>query len=282
MSSQSQLLSMEFDSSKTPAYMDPVEFSYMDNGLDSYLQYPQSPAFNVGLGLPASASPVAFNTLSLSGNIPDYTYSSMGAPSPGRPYTPPDGASISPNTLAYSLSAGEMSSDNASGRVSRGSGTQSPPATIPYQATVPRSHRFNPMAAPASSRPTLRHKRRASRSNDESEDEDEEFQPTAATGASNDSRRETIRKQRIESEQRRRDELRDGYARLKETLPPSNQKSSKVSLLERATGHIRYLETVKDQLEMRLKSAEAEVHRLRNVNEALMLGAASQRAQGAF
>jgi len=46
-------------------------------------------------------------------------------------------------------------------------------------------------------------------------------------------RRETIRKQRIESEQRRRDELRDGYARLKETLPPSNQKSSKVSLLER-------------------------------------------------
>ena len=100
------------------------------------------------------------------------------------------------------------------------------------------------------------------------------------------SRRETIRRQRIESEQRRRDELRDGYARLKETLPPSNQKSSKVSLLERgkfsvsvlrireliqtplATGHIRYLETVKEQLELRLKSAEAEVHRLRNVNEA--------------
>ena len=49
-----------------------------------------------------------------------------------------------------------------------------------------------------------------------------------------------------------------------------------------ATGHIRYLETVKEQLELRLKSAEAEVHRLRNVNEALMLGAASQRAQGAF
>ena len=46
-------------------------------------------------------------------------------------------------------------------------------------------------------------------------------------------RRETIRKQRIESEQRRRDELRDGYARLKDTLPASNQKSSKVSLLDR-------------------------------------------------
>ncbi|TEB38663.1 hypothetical protein FA13DRAFT_390110 [Coprinellus micaceus] len=283
MSSQSQLLSMDFDSSKTPSYMDPVEFNYMDSGLDSYLQYPQSPAFT-GLGLPQTTSPVAFNnSLSLSGSVGDYTYSSMGAPSPARPFTPSEGASISPHTLTYSLSAGEMSSDNTSGRASRGSGTHSPPAGVPYQATVPRSQRFNPIAAPAASRPILRHKRRASKSNDESEDEDEEFQLAApAGGATDSSRRETIRRQRIESEQRRRDELRDGYARLKETLPPSNQKSSKVSLLERATGHIRYLETVKEQLELRLKSAEAEVHRLRNVNEALMLGAASQRAQGAF
>jgi len=51
-------------------------------------------------------------------------------------------------------------------------------------------------------------------------------------------RRETIRKQRIESEQRRRDELRDGYARLKDTLPASNQKSSKVSLLDRGKDHL--------------------------------------------
>lgn len=275
---------MEFDGSKTPSYMDPVEFPYMDGGLDSYLQYPQSPPAFTGLGLPQTTSPVAFNNLSLGGNMGDYTYSPMAAPSPGRPYTPNEGASISPHTLTYSLSAGEMSSDNTSGRASRGSGTHSPPnATVPYPATVPRSQRFNPIAAPAASRPILRHKRRASRSNDESEDEDEEFQPIAAAGGSNDSsRRETIRKQRIESEQRRRDELRDGYARLKDTLPPSNQKSSKVSLLERATGHIRYLETVKEQLELRLKSAEAEVHRLRNVNEALMLGAASQRQQGGF
>ena len=46
-------------------------------------------------------------------------------------------------------------------------------------------------------------------------------------------RREEIRRQRIESEQRRRDELRDGYRRLKDALPVSNQKSSKVSLLDR-------------------------------------------------
>lgn len=46
-------------------------------------------------------------------------------------------------------------------------------------------------------------------------------------------RKEATRRQRIEAEQRRRDELRDGYAKLKDALPVSNQKSSKVSLLER-------------------------------------------------
>ena len=52
-------------------------------------------------------------------------------------------------------------------------------------------------------------------------------------GVNFDERREAIRRQRIEAEQRRRDELRDGYARLKDVLPVSNLKSSKVSLLER-------------------------------------------------
>jgi len=110
------------------------------------------------------------------------------------------------------------------------------------------------------------------RSNDDDSDEDEDFQPSSLpVGGSADSRRETIRKQRIESEQRRRDELRDGYARLKETLPASNQKSSKVSLLDRATSHLRYLDSVREQLENKLRQAETEVQRLRNVNEALML-----------
>jgi len=279
---------MDFDATK-PAYMEPVDFNYMDAPLDAYLAYDQSPnGFNT-LGLPVAASPIAFNPLNLS-SAAAYTYSSMGA-SPARPYTPPDGASISPHSLAYDLSGGEHASDPSCGRASHGSGRSSPTPSIPspgptYSATIPRSHRFNPMAAPASSRPTLRHKRRASRSHDDTEDEDDDFQPAPPVGGSNESRRETIRKQRIESEQRRRDELREGYGRLKEALPQTNQKSSKVSLLERATGHIRYLETVKESLEQRLKAAEAEVHRLRNVNEALMLGAASQRAQvglvGAF
>ncbi|KAF8899182.1 hypothetical protein BD779DRAFT_65863 [Infundibulicybe gibba] len=275
---------MDFEHAKTPSYLDSMDsstFSYMDNGLD-YLQYPpSSPSFGVSIGRPSSPG-IGFNALNLSNGLGEYTYSSSSFPggSPARPYTPPDGASISPPTLSYNLSAGELSSDGiASGRHSRGSGTHSPPASIPYAATVPRSHRFNPIAAPAT-RASVRgtHRRRLSRSNDESDEEDDDFQPASNLSAGGaDSRRETIRKQRIESEQRRRDELRDGYARLKDTLPASNQKSSKVSLLDRATSHLRYLETVKDQLEMRLKSAEAEVHRLRNVNEALMLGTANQR-----
>ncbi|KAJ7868093.1 hypothetical protein B0H14DRAFT_2572582 [Mycena olivaceomarginata] len=47
-------------------------------------------------------------------------------------------------------------------------------------------------------------------------------------------RKESMRRQRIEAEQRRRDELRDGYTKLRDVLPPSNQKGSKVSLLTEA------------------------------------------------
>jgi hypothetical protein len=263
---------MDFDHSKNAGFIEAVDstFNYLNEGLEYLQPYPQSPNFGVSIGLPSP--PLNFNTLNLPNTIGDYTYSS----SPARPYTPPDGASIAPPALnGYALSAGELSSDGmppTSGRHSRGSGSHSPPASIPYAATVPRSHRYNPIMAPAT-RASVRaaHKRRQSRSNDESDEDDDDFQPSAASAGTADSRREAIRKQRIESEQRRRDELRDGYARLKETLPASNQKSSKVSLLDRATSHLRYLDTVREQLENRLKAAEAEVHRLRSVNEALML-----------
>jgi hypothetical protein len=45
-------------------------------------------------------------------------------------------------------------------------------------------------------------------------------------------------------------------------------------LLPTAVSHIKYLEAVKEQLEVRLKGADHEVHQLRNVNEALMLNRA--------
>jgi hypothetical protein len=207
---------------------------------------------------------------------------------PTRPYTPLDGAGISPPSLlgpSYTLSAGEMSSDGlTSGRRSRGSGSHSPPA-YSGAAAVPRSiasHRFNPIAASPPTRtraPRRKPTRRAA--DDESDDEDDDFQPTtnSLTGGP-DSRRETIRKQRIESEQRRRDELRDGYARLKDTLPTTNQKSSKVSLLDRATNHVRNLEIAKGDLERRLKEAESEVKHLRHINEVLSVRAVNQQQRG--
>jgi hypothetical protein len=198
-------------------------------------------------------SPTSFSSLhnmGLSHTLNEAYYSSSSPPAaptpivapfnpPTRPYTPLDGAGISPPSLvgpSYTLSAGEMSSDGlTSGRRSRGSGSHSPPASYSAAASVPRalsSHRFNPIASPPTR--TRAPRRKPTRRDDDSDEEDDDFQPTANSlvgGA--DSRRETIRKQRIESEQRRRDELRDGYARLKDTLPTTNQKSSKVSLLDR-------------------------------------------------
>jgi len=106
-------------------------------------------------------------------------------------------------------------------------------------------------------------------------------------------RKEATRRQRIEAEQRRRDELRDGYAKLKDVLPVSNQKSSKVSLLERglfpcsssplsfslshtyihpATNHIVFLEKSNQDLKARINALEQEMDRLRAINEKISLG----------
>jgi len=113
---------------------------------------------------------------------------------------------------------------------------------------------------------------------DEDEDDDDGLNgvlPTSEVVVAK--RREEIRRQRIESEQRRRDELRDGYRKLKEVLPASNQKSSKVSLLDRATTHIRYLELTTAQMVQKVAELEAETARLRQVNETLMLSAAERQ-----
>jgi hypothetical protein len=296
---------MEFDHApKTPSYMDAMETSF-SNYMDSeYLRYPPSPSsFEQSIDLPPS--PTTFSSLhnhiNLAHTLNEAYYSSSSSPPaaptpiaapfnpPTRPYTPIDGAGISPPSLlgpSYTLSAGEMSSDGlTSGRRSRGSGSHSPPATFPAgtnaASAVPRSlslssHRFNPIASPPTR--TRAPRRKPTRRDDDSDEEDDDFQPTANSlvgGA--DSRRETIRKQRIESEQRRRDELRDGYARLKDTLPATNQKSSKVSLLDRATNHVRNLEIAKGELEKRLKEAESEVKHLRHINEVLSVRAVNQQ-----
>ncbi|KAF8273022.1 hypothetical protein EI94DRAFT_1565138 [Lactarius quietus] len=93
-------------------------------------------------------------------------------------------------------------------------------------------------------------------------------------------RKEATRRQRIEAEQRRRDELRDGYARLKDVLPVSNQKSSKVSLLERATNHIVQLEKLNQQLQKKIQGLNAEIARLQNLNEKISLNNANSPSPG--
>jgi hypothetical protein len=206
--------------------------------------------------------------------INDYGFSpqpSYIASPPVRPFTPTDSGIYT--AALNNVSTGELSSDSMRQgspsfvlrHVRRNSGTVSPLSSSSGLASVPRSaaHRFNPIgvASPAARR---ERKPRSRKSEDfNSDDDDEPDYPPSTTPAGTEARREEIRRQRIESEQRRRDELRDGYRRLKDALPVSNQKSSKVCLLDRATTHIKYLEMTKQQLQQRVQQAEAEVQRLR-------------------
>ena len=109
---------------------------------------------------------------------------------------------------------------------SRNSSSAGSPSSSRANSLVHRNPlRYNPTPSPTSS------SGRRSRGRSLSDDEDHMGVTVAETLAN--TRKEATRRQRIEAEQRRRDELRDGYARLKDVLPVSNQKSSKVSLLER-------------------------------------------------
>ncbi|KAF7302988.1 BHLH domain-containing protein [Mycena kentingensis (nom. inval.)] len=265
---------MEFDHApKTPSYMDAADagFSYMDS---EYIRYPPTPpAFeSMDLTVPVSPAAPAFHelhsTLGLNNTLNDVYYqpsspsSSTGtAPgfsgSPTQTFTQLDGgASIAPSSVlgpSYTLSPSIDSSRRGSGSISPPVHAHSPSAAIP-RALANVSRRYNPIARPARRKPAARRS-----AEDDSEDEDDDFQPAATTSLAgsggSDSRRETIRRQRIESEQRRRDELRDG----------------KVSLLDRATNHVRNLEIAKSELEKRLLEAESTVKHLRDMNEALSL-----------
>jgi hypothetical protein len=259
---------LTFEHRKTPELMDPSSVYAYDSysGLE-YMGFPNSPSAIGNIGLATYVPSPRLGSMPIAADYPSYTSGGSYVATPSRPYTPSSG--VYPAALA-SLSPGELSSDSMqSGRRSRGPvRSPSPPMT--------RSTRYNPIAQPPS-RVTRDRTKKKSKSSDS--DDDDDFQPITPpsheTGPSR--RREEIRRQRIESEQRRRDELREGYRRLKDSLPVSNQKSSKVSLLDRATTHIKYLEMTQSQLSMRLQQAEAETQRLRQVNEALMLGTAEQR-----
>ena len=208
-------------------------------GRKSYLTPASHLVLNYFGLVPPTSSPRGFNSLNLNGGLNEYTYSSpsgnYSTGSPARPFSP---TGIYPGALS-NLSAGDLSSDSVgSSRSRRGSASHSPGPAVPpgSLAAIPRSHRYNPLGAAATIRASARQqqqKKRSKASDEFASDDDDDFNPATSNLASNDMRREEIRRQRIESEQRRRDELRDGYRRLKDALPVSNQKSSKVSLLDR-------------------------------------------------
>ncbi|KAI6095620.1 hypothetical protein F5141DRAFT_1221632 [Pisolithus sp. B1] len=147
---------------------------------------------------------------------------------------------------------------------------------MPYAATIPCSHHFNKITPPATHSATKSTCRKSC--NKDSDNEDEEFQPAASNSGNNDACCETIHKQCIESEQRHCNELWVSYHQLKDALLVSNQRSSKVYLLNCATTHVKYLEMTAQQLQVRLQQAENEVQHFHvGVNRASMLGTAKQR-----
>ncbi|KAG6814001.1 hypothetical protein H0H92_004494 [Tricholoma furcatifolium] len=156
---------------------------------------------------------------------------------------------------------------------SNSSGANSP-ASSRANSLVHRTVRYNPTPSPTSSSG-----RRRSRSRES--DDDNDMGASYVENLAN-TRKEATRRQRIEAEQRRRDELRDGYAKLKDVLPVSNQKSSKVSLLDRATNHITHLEKLNRELQARLAELEAEMTRLRAMNEKISLQSAETPSPGMF
>jgi hypothetical protein len=283
---------------------DPMNTKSPSFGMESspFFEYNQiSDAFNSFHGYEhlshLSQSPTEYTGLHI--GMADLSYAPMDSSSiyaPQRPYTPID--SITPSLTHLSpqmLSASELSGDggaHSSRRSSTGSpdsnrgGAPLPPAhgRAPSSSGTNSTARYNPLSSSSTTRASRASTKKRSKQEDSDDDDDDaDFQPSSSreAGANSPDKREEIRKQRIESEQRRRDELREGYRRLKDALPASNQKSSKVSLLDRAVTHIRYMEMTRQNLQARLNAAEMETQRLRQVNEALMLGTAEQRAAAA-
>lgn len=174
----------------------------------------------------------------------------------------------SPSHIYDPLSPNISGSDTGPYRShSRGSNSSagSPSSSRGHSFANRGSVRYNPTPSPTST------SSRRSRGRSISDEEDPMMGVSLAEHLAN-TRKEATRRQRIEAEQRRRDELRDGYARLKDVLPVSNQKSSKVSLLERATNHIMHLEKSNQEMQARLAQADVEVQRLRALNEKISLG----------
>lgn len=133
--------------------------------------------------------------------------------------------------LSPPISGSDTSADGLYHHTSSG---QNSPSSSRANSLVHRTStnvRYNPTPSPTSSSGGRRGRQR-------SQDSDEDDMGVLFSENLAHSRKEATRRQRIEAEQRRRDELRDGYAKLKDVLPVSNQKSSKVSLLDRGQSYV--------------------------------------------
>ncbi|KZT08637.1 uncharacterized protein LAESUDRAFT_648667 [Laetiporus sulphureus 93-53] len=187
--------------------------------------------------------------------------------------SPPPSSPNMYDPLSPPVSGSDTSADGIYHHSRNSSLTGSPSSSRANSLVHRHSLRYNPTPSPTSSSTGRRSRGR-------SFSDDDDIMGVAMAESLANTRKEATRRQRIEAEQRRRDELRDGYARLKEVLPVSNQKSSKVSLLERATNHIVSLEKQNRQLQARLAQVEQEVQRLRALNEKISLGVANTPSPG--
>ncbi|EIW73684.1 hypothetical protein TREMEDRAFT_59857 [Tremella mesenterica DSM 1558] len=89
-------------------------------------------------------------------------------------------------------------------------------------------------------------------------------------GEKGSGKKEDVRRARIESEQRRRDELREGFKILKSHLPASSQRSSKCILLDRACEHIKFLTKTNSDLMNQNERLQRELDELRACNTELV------------
>ncbi|KAJ7492171.1 hypothetical protein FB451DRAFT_1336180 [Mycena latifolia] len=189
------------------------------------------------------------------------------------PASPPPPSPDMYDPLSPPLSGSDTSADGLY-QGSNSSGANSP-ASSRGNSLVQRQVRYTPTPSPTSSS-GRRHRR------GRSQDSDDDDMNLLYTENLAQNRKEATRRQRIEAEQRRRDELRDGYAKLKDVLPVSNQKSSKVSLLDRATNHISVLESENKALQDRIAGLEEEIRRLQTINEKLAGGSLETPSPGMY
>jgi hypothetical protein len=138
--------------------------------------------------------------------------------------SPPASPSIY-EALSPPISGSDTSGNEAHYHSRTHSGATSPSSSRRNSFVARGSLRYNPTPSPSSGS-----ERRRTRGASISEEDDDGMGHGDHIASQ---RKEATRKQRIEAEQKRRDELRDGYAKLKDVLPVSNAKSSKVSLLDR-------------------------------------------------